>query len=460
MDYKNACKIFGVNETDSLESILEKYNALVKICEEDIQKYSDYISKKILEELKEAFKIICKHYKIGKKDNTTSPSTNTSKKEINKKDNDASPSTNINKKEIEINRTTLPNTGISKKINKVKEDSLSVDDIISEHIKDAKRKGKKEYQELLDGEEYDSFVDKFCDACEKDENISFYLKRTHIDYSVCFYLNYYEKYYKLCLKHNIIPETVMSWLIGYSKIDDYYRCGFGHIIGTTDENCCAIDAYVKTYNEDIIRTGKTFFDFSMETFLQRVNDAQVTLKKKRYCIQRYILDDVKLFQKYADEYVSTKPKIEFTKFLDGKMFNYSPLNVKRNIEKILEDRGFDNVTDEEIIEILRAVKGDNGINEKTYSRDNLRTKNTFITILVAYADRYECGQWDYLTSDTRKLVELYYESNYFFRNMSFEHFCKLIEDIKLHYESPKAFERPKEEDIEKAKPIMRELKIK
>lgn len=252
----------------------------------------------------------------------------------------------------------------------------------------------------------------------------------------------------------------MSWLIGYSKIDDYYRCGFGHIIGTTDENCCAIDAYVKTYNEDIIRTGKTFFDFSMETFLQRVNDAQVTLKKKRYCIQRYILDDVKLFQKYADEYVSTKPKIEFTKFLDGKMFNYSPLNVKRNIEKILEDRGFDNVTDEEIIEILRAVKGDNGINEKTYSRDNLRTKNTFITILVAYADRYECGQWDYLTSDTRKLVELYYESNYFFRNMSFEHFCKLIEDIKLHYESPKAFERPKEEDIEKAKPIMRELKIK
>ena len=84
----------------------------------------------------------------------------------------------------------------------------------------------------------------------------------------------------------------MSWLIGYSKIDDYYRCGFGHIIGTTDENCCAIDAYVKTYNEDIIRTGKTFFDFSMETFLQRVNDAQVTLKKKRYCIQRYILDDV------------------------------------------------------------------------------------------------------------------------------------------------------------------------
>lgn len=142
------------------------------------------------------------------------------------------------------------------------------------------------------------------------------------------------------------------------------------------------------------------------------------------------------------------------------MFNYSPLNVKRNIEKILEDRGFDNVTDEEIIEILRAVKGDNGINGKTYSRDNLRTKNTFITILVAYADRYECGQWDYLTSDTRKLVELYYESNYFFRNMSFEHFCKLIEDIKLHYESPKAFERPKEEDIEKAKPIIRELKIK
>lgn len=158
MDYKNACKIFDVNETDSLESILEKYNALVKICEEDIQKYSDYISKKILEELKEAFKIICKHYKTGKKDNTTSPSTN------------------INKKEIEINRTTLPNTGISKKINKVKKDSLSVDDIISEHIKDAKRKGKKEYQELLDGEEYDSFVDKFCDACEKDENISFYLK--------------------------------------------------------------------------------------------------------------------------------------------------------------------------------------------------------------------------------------------------------------------------------------------
>lgn len=50
----------------------------------------------------------------------------------------------------------------------------------------------------------------------------------------------------------------MSWLIGYSKIDDYYRCGFGHIIGTTDENCCAIDAYVKTYNEDIIRTGKLF----------------------------------------------------------------------------------------------------------------------------------------------------------------------------------------------------------
>lgn len=46
MDYKNACKIFDVNETDSLESILEKYNALVKICEEDIQKYSDYISKK------------------------------------------------------------------------------------------------------------------------------------------------------------------------------------------------------------------------------------------------------------------------------------------------------------------------------------------------------------------------------------------------------------------------------
>lgn len=37
MDYKNACKIFDVNETDSLESILEKYNALVKICEEDIQ---------------------------------------------------------------------------------------------------------------------------------------------------------------------------------------------------------------------------------------------------------------------------------------------------------------------------------------------------------------------------------------------------------------------------------------
>lgn len=67
MDYKNACKIFDVNETDSLESILEKYNALVKICEEDIQKYSDYISKKILEELKEAFKIICKHYKTGKK---------------------------------------------------------------------------------------------------------------------------------------------------------------------------------------------------------------------------------------------------------------------------------------------------------------------------------------------------------------------------------------------------------
>ena len=35
------------------------------------------------------------------------------------------------------------------------------------------------------------------------------------------------------------------------------------------------------------------------------------------------------------------------------MFNYSPLNVKRNIEKILEDRGFDNVTDEEIIEMCR-----------------------------------------------------------------------------------------------------------
>lgn len=52
MDYKNACKIFDVNETDSLESILEKYNALVKICEEDIQKYSDYISKKNIRRIK------------------------------------------------------------------------------------------------------------------------------------------------------------------------------------------------------------------------------------------------------------------------------------------------------------------------------------------------------------------------------------------------------------------------
>lgn len=446
MDYKEACKILRVSETDSLESIQEKYNALVKICEEDIQKYSDYISKKILEELKEAFKIICKYHKA-------------SKKEIDKKDNITLPSANTSKKEIEKNRTTLPNTDISKKANKIKIDSLSVDDIISNHIEDVKQKDKKKYQELLDEEEYGSFVDKFCNACEKDENISYYLKRTHIDFSICFYLNYYEKYYKLCLKHNIIPETVMSWLIGYCKIEDYYRCGFGHLIGIGGGNNSALDYYVKVYNKDIIRTGKTFFDFSMETFLQRVNDAQVSFKMERYCIQRYIIDDVKLLQKYADEYVSTKPKIEFTRFLDGKMFNYSPLNVKRNIEKILEDRGFDNVTDEEIIEILRAIKGDNNINESTYCKDNLRTKDTFITILVAYADRHECGQWDYLTSDTRKLVELYCESNYFFKNMSFEHFCKLTKAIKLHYESPKAFERPKEEYIEKAKPIMRELKI-
>lgn len=428
MNYKEACDLLGVDETDSLESIQETYNRIMEILEEKKHIYGLNIFNRIKSEIKEAYDIICKHHKVNKKG----------------KDN-----------------TTLPNTDISKKTNKSRKSFPSIDDIISRHIEEVKQKGKKNYQKLLDEKEYNSFVDKFCDECEKDENISYYSKRSHITWSYCLYLNYYEKYYKLCLKHNIIPESVLDWLIGYSKIEDYYRCGFGHLIGIHGGNYHAIDYYVDVYNEDIIRTGKTFFDFSMETFLQRVNEAQVSFKKERYCIQRYIITDVKLLQKYADEYVSTRPKIKFTKFLDGKMFNYSPLNVKRNIEKILEDRGFENVTDEEIIEILRAIKGDNNINEKTYCRDNLRTKDTFITILVAYADRYECGEWDYLTSDTRKLVELYCESNYFFKNMSFEHFCKLIKDIKLHYESPKSqlFKRPSEEYIEKAKPIMRELKI-
>ena len=297
MDYKDACDVLGVNETDSLEYIRSKYKEMLKLIKNSHINPNELEAAAMLYSIEESFDFICKNYDETK-----------AKKEPNDK-------------------------------------YLFKDDFISKY--------------------------------EKDIFVRYYVKhaKTSLD---TLYEYYYGSYRNACLSDREKPMSIHAWLADFDKANSCFKNVFEKDMNYNIYSL--LDHYLE---------GTTPLTTPFSKYVLSIASEYIS-KHRKYKIS------AKTLEKHLNKYLSTRPRESFMNYLDQEIIGYSQLNVSIIIYKILKERGFNSVTDEELIEVLRAIKKLPKAENDPFYAKHLRDSYMYDSILKYVAEN---------DSDTVELVK-------------------------------------------------------
>ena len=289
----------------------------------------------------------------------------------------------------------------------IKEITDAFDTIYVNYDKD-KRENKPNKKNIRE----DEFISKYKD----DSFVLYYAKKAGIGFHFL-YENYYKKYYETCLSNNQKPMSIHAWIAHFSKVKDYCKNGLDGYLSSN------INELYNDYIESLSSTPTiSFVSFVTRLIMTDINSDE-----------RYKFSE-KTLEKYINEYIKSNSGIPFMEFLNGKVLNYSPENVRKNISKIVDsnfDLGINNITNEELFEILKAITGDANIETNPKYKANLRSKDTAAVILayVSKNDKDVITLAEMIGSNIDVLANAYM----YLRNdtdMSFKDYLSLVACVK------------------------------
>lgn len=223
------------------------------------------------------------------------------------------------------------------------------------------------------------------------------------------YEYYYKQYRDICFHSGRIPMSIYAWLADFDKANTYRKNIFGN-----DANY-DIHKLFEEYSEAIIYLHIPFSKYILDTAVDVINE------HKKYKI------NAKTLEKHLTKYLRTKPNESFMEYLDQIKIGYSKVNVDKTISKVLQDKGFDNVSDEELIEVLHAVSENPKAEKNQSNLESLRSTYMYqmILIYVAKHDNDTVELTKMLNKDIDYLVSEYVYSE-FFNKMSFKDYLSLM----------------------------------
>lgn len=287
MDYKDACDVLGVCETDPLEYIRSKYKEMLKLIKNSHINPNELEAAAMLYSIEESFDFICENYDETK-----------AKKEPNDK-------------------------------------YLFQNDFISKY--------------------------------EKDAFVRYYVRhaKTSLD---TLYEYYYGSYRNACLIDREKPISVHAWLADFDKANSCFKNVFGEDMNYN------IYSLLNHYLEGTTPLTTPFSKYVLSIASEYISE------HRKYKIS------AKTLEKQLNKYLSTRPRESFMNYLDQEIIGYSQLNVSIIIYKILKERGFNSVTDEELIEVLRAIKKLPKAENDSFYAKHLRDDYMYDSILMYVAE--------------------------------------------------------------------------
>lgn len=251
-------------------------------------------------------------------------------------------------------------------------------------------------------------ISNFISKYKKDCFVRYYMYHSSINFYTL-YEYYYKQYRDICLHSGRIPMSIYAWLADFDKANTYRKNIFG--------NNTHYDTHklFEEYSEAIIYLHIPFSKYILDTAVDDINE------HKKYKIS------TKTLEKYLNKYLRTKPNESFMEYLDQVMIGYSKTNVDKTISRVLQDKGFDNVSDEELIEVLRVVTEHPKAEKDPNYIKNIRSTYMYQMILIYMAkhdtDTIELTKM--LGKDIDYLVSEYVYSE-FFNKMSFKDYLSLM----------------------------------
>ena len=179
-------------------------------------------------------------------------------------------------------------------------------------------------------------ISNFISKYKKNSFVRYYMYHSSINFYTL-YEYYYKQYRDICFHSGRVPMSIYVWLADFDKANTYRKNIFGN-----DANY-DIHKLFEEYSEAIIYLHIPFSKYILDTAVDVINE------HKKYKI------NAKTLEKHLTKYLRTKPNESFMEYLDQIKIGYSKVNVDKTISKVLQDKGFDNVSDEELIEVLHAV---------------------------------------------------------------------------------------------------------
>ena len=241
-------------------------------------------------------------------------------------------------------------------------------------------------------------ISNFISKYKKDSFVRYYMYHSSINFYTL-YEYYYKQYRDICLHSGRIPMSIYAWLADFDKANTYRKNIFGN-----DTNY-DIHKLFKEYSDAIIYLHIPISKYILDTAVDVINE------HKKYKI------NAKALEKHLTKYLRTKPiKI-----------GYSKVNVDKTISKVLQDKGFDNVSDEELIEVLHAVSENPKAEKNQSNLESLRSTYMYqmILIYVAKHDNDTVELTKMLNKDIDYLVSEYVYSE-IFNKMSFKDYLSLM----------------------------------
>lgn len=251
-------------------------------------------------------------------------------------------------------------------------------------------------------------ISNFISKYKKDSFVRYYMYHSSINFYTL-YEYYYKQYRDICFHSGRIPMSIYAWLADFDKANTYRKNIFGN-----DANY-DIHKLFEEYSEAIIYLHIPFSKYILDTAVDVINE------HKKYKI------NAKTLEKHLTKYLRTKPNESFMEYLDQIKIGYSKVNVDKTISKVLQDKGFDNVSDEELIEVLHAVSENPKAEKNQSNLESLRSTYMYqmILIYVAKHDNDTVELTKMLNKDIDYLVSEYVYSE-FFNKMSFKDYLSLM----------------------------------
>lgn len=251
-------------------------------------------------------------------------------------------------------------------------------------------------------------ISNFISKYKKDSFVRYYMYHSSINFYTL-YEYYYKQYRDICFHSGRIPMSIYVWLADFDKANTYRKNIFGN-----DTNY-DIHKLFKEYSDAIIYLHIPFSKYILDTAVDVINE------HKKYKI------NAKTLEKHLTKYLRTKPNESLMEYLDQIKIGYSKVNVDKTISKVLQDKGFDNVSDEELIEVLHAVSGNPKAEKNQSNLESLRSTYMYqmILIYVAKHDNDTVELTKMLNKDIDYLVSEYVYSE-FFNKMSFKDYLSLM----------------------------------